>query len=89
MLELVQFMERRYATGFDYRDNGANPTLPFTTSPRNASGSIAYAFSFSGVVSRGAFTLQAVPSALQDNDRCGTMTIDEQGNRTAGTAECW
>ena len=35
LLELAQWMERRYSNGFDYRVGGADPTLPFTQSPQN------------------------------------------------------
>ncbi len=39
LLELAQFMERRYTNGYDYRDAGGNaPTLPFTTMPRQGTG---------------------------------------------------
>jgi type IV pilus assembly protein PilE len=89
LLELVQFLERRYSNGFDYRkaDNSA-PDLPFTTSPRNGN-PVAYDITFSGTVGRDSFTLQAAPTALQAGDDCGTMTIDEEGNRAPTTAGCW
>lgn len=92
LLELVQFMERRYANGFDYQatDNSGNavaPTLPFDTSPRSGD-PVAYDITLSAVAKE-SFTLQAAPRSLQAGDVCGTMTIDEQGNRTPPTAGCW
>ena len=87
LLELAQWMERRYSNGFDYRVGGADPTLPFTQSPQN--GTVFYNISFSGNVTRDTFTLQAVPTGGQTNDPCGTLTVDEQGNRCAGQAGCW
>lgn len=89
LLELVQFLERRYSNGFDYRkaDTSA-PDLPFTTSPRNGN-PVAYNITFSGAVARDSFTLQAAPTTLQAGDGCGTLTIDEEGNRTPATAGCW
>lgn len=88
LLELAQFMERRYSTGFDYQDGGADPALPFVQSPRNANEPTAYDISFVGTT-RSTFTLQAVPTALQAGDRCGTMTINERGVRTGAEADCW
>ena len=35
LLELAQWMERRYSNGFDYRDAGNNPALPFTHAPQD------------------------------------------------------
>lgn len=89
LLELVQFLERRYSNRFDYRaDDNNNPDLPFDTSPRGG-GPVAYNISFVGNVQNDSFTLQAVPQAIQANDDCGTLTIDEQGNRTADENGCW
>lgn len=89
LLELAQWMERRYATGFDYRAAGVNPVLPFATSPRNANQPTAYNLSFSGNVGRDTFTLQAVPTAMQGGDDCGTLTVNNLGARTAAVNNCW
>lgn len=89
LLELVQLLERRYSNRFDYRaDDNGDPDLPFDTSPRNGN-PVAYNISFDGDVENDSFTLQAVPEALQANDDCGTLKIDEQGNRTADENDCW
>tara|TARA_R110001599_G_C12272022_1_gene661583 strand:- start:861 stop:1280 length:420 start_codon:yes stop_codon:yes gene_type:complete len=90
LLELVQFMERRYSTGFDYQaTGGGNPALPFDTSPRNTNEPTAYNISFTTTVTRNTFTLQAVPTSLQSGDSCTTMTIAQDGTRTAGQSDCW
>ncbi|HET8801862.1 MAG TPA: type IV pilin protein [Marinobacter sp.] len=90
LLELAQWMERRYATGFDYRaTDGSAPALPFTTSPRNANEPTAYNISFEGNVERNTFTLQAQPTSLQSGDQCGTLKVDHQGTRQAAVADCW
>jgi type IV pilus assembly protein PilE len=89
ILELVQFLERRYSNGFDYRKpDGTAPDLPFNISPREGN-SAAYDITFSGNVARDSFTLQAAPRTLQAGDECGTMSIDEQGNRTPVGNGCW
>lgn len=90
MLELVQSLERRYATGFDYRAaDGSNPPLPFTTSPREAGDGAAYRITFPAAVARDMFTLRATPTALQDGDRCGALEIDHRGVRSAAQNDCW
>ena len=74
LLELAQWMERRYSNGFDYRDGGNNPVLPFTQSPQT--GTAFYNISFSVNATRDTYTLQAVPTGAQANDDCGTLTLN-------------
>jgi type IV pilus assembly protein PilE len=92
LLELSQWMERRYSNAFDYRESGSNPVLRFNQSPQN--GTAFYNISFVGSVTRDTFTLQAAPTGGQANDDCGTLTVDEQGDRSAtvagaAVAGCW
>ncbi|MCS5563384.1 type IV pilin protein [Marinobacter sp.] len=88
LLELAQWMERRYSNGFDYRNGGNDPVLPFDQSPQQ--GTAFYDISFAANVGRDTFTLQAVPTGAQAGDDCGTLTLDEQGNRGAALANgCW
>jgi type IV pilus assembly protein PilE len=88
LLELVQFMERRYANRFDYEKTGGGaPDLPIDKSPREGNPA-AYDITVSAVAKE-SFTLQAAPRTLQAGDACGTMTIDEEGNRTAAENNCW
>lgn len=91
LLELAQFMERRYTNGYDYRDAAGNaPTLPFTTQPRQGA-PVFYNYGFQGAVGRTTFILQATPAGGQTNDDCGWLRIDEAGVRTSesGDADCW
>jgi len=90
LLELAQFMERRYTNGYDYRDGGNNPVLPFTTLPRQA-GTVFYNYAFSEDVTRTSFTLRATPAAGQAEDDCGWLELDEAGARTSesGDPACW
>ena len=87
LLELAQWMERRYSNGFDYRDGGNNPVLPFTQSPQT--GTAFYNISFSVNATRDTYTLQAVPTGAQANDDCGTLTLNDGGVRGAAQAGCW
>jgi type IV pilus assembly protein PilE len=91
LLELAQFMERRYTNGYDYREaDGSAPTLPFTTQPRQG-GSAVYNYSFQGAVARATFTLQATPAGSQTSDSCGWLRINQAGMRSSksGSADCW
>ncbi len=91
LLELAQFMERRYTNGYDYRNaDGSAPTLPFTTQPRQG-GAAFYNYGFQGAVARTTFILQAAPANGQTNDDCGWLRIDQAGVRTSesGDAGCW
>ena len=91
LLELAQFMERRYTNGYDYRDAGGNaPALPFTTMPRQGTGTF-YNYAFVGNVQRSAYTLRATPAGSQAGDDCGWLQINEAGTRTSesGDAWCW
>ena len=90
LVELAHWMERRYSENFDYRDDGNDPSLPFTMSPRdNAAGKQFYDISFDGTVGRGSFVLQAEPVHGQSGDDCGILTLDDQGNKGAAEDDCW
>lgn len=89
LMQLSQWMERRYSTNFDYRDtSGVNPSLPFTTSPHDGS-AVFYDISFSGNVTKNTYKLQAKPINGQTGDQCGTLTIDQADNRGADASDCW
>ncbi|MGL4574138.1 MAG: type IV pilin protein [Burkholderiaceae bacterium] len=101
LLETAQWMERNYTLTQNYSlraDNIAQPvnTAHLATINRSVSpsqGTVRYNMSFVGAVTAQAFTLQAVPTAAQNDPRCGTLTINQAQNRTAsgtgGAAECW
>ncbi|TDT37127.1 type IV pilus assembly protein PilE [Halospina denitrificans] len=90
LMELAQWMERRYSSDFDYRDGTGNPSLPFSWSPREYDEANAfYDISFAQDVTKDTFELQAVPKNAQSSDDCGTLTLDEQGTRGADGTDCW
>lgn len=96
LMELAQFMERRYsANNFDYSSGDAsdpNPTLPFGQSPSDDTA--AFTIDFSQDATATAFELRATPVAgMVDRVTCGNdvdaagdptniLTIDEAGNRS-------
>ena len=86
--QLAQFMERNYTVAGRYdKDSGGNAiSLPFSTSPLQ--GTTYYNLSLSSS-SQTAYTLQAVPANSQTKDSCGTLTLDNTGNKTPSTSGCW
>ena len=50
-----------------------------------------YTFSFSAGPSATAYTIVATPTAAQNADRCGTMSLTQAGQRThtGAEADCW
>lgn len=91
LVELTQVLERCYTVNNSYLTCAGVPNplvAPLNVSPR--SGTAFYGVSYTAHT-RNAFTLQAAPTGDQANDRCGTMTINQQGVRTAaaGETDCW
>lgn len=96
LVQLAQGMERFYTS-----NNGsyAGATLvkmgwPNAQSPKE--GAPRYNLSFVGTPDSSTFTLRAVPipGNAQAKDKCGTLTINNLGQKTPGklpeeTAECW
>lgn len=87
LMELAQWMERRYTTANSY----ALPSggLPFTQTPR--SGTARYNLTVVVGTGNQTYTLTATPAGAQASDSCGTMTLNQAGVRTkTGTAtDCW
>ena len=84
LMEIAQFMERRYSLNNTY----VGITLPFTQSPREGN-TTAYNLAFAGTPNADSFVIQAVPTGAQAGHRCGTMTINQAGGRSAAEADCW
>jgi type IV pilus assembly protein PilE len=95
------YMERFYTTRFTYvdADNVANwPILDCTTDGNMAA---RYAFSLdtsTGALTAGAYRLRAIPTTpwLARDSRCGTLTVNQAGERTAAGSSaaadityCW
>src|SRR5690606_19814208 len=87
LMELAQWMERRYTASYTYLDGANAPTLPFTVSPRT--GTAFYNIRFYGSITANTYQLQAVPSGDQTNDSCGTFTLNQAGARGATGTGCW
>lgn len=83
--EYVQFMERYYTTKLTYV--GAAPALGCATASNMNS---RYTFTVTGI-EKGAYTANATPigAQLSNDTKCGTLTINHKGSRTASSSDCW
>lgn len=94
LLQAAQWMERSYTVNYKY-PSGTNPVLPDGLRQSPAQGAANYVVSaFSA--SDAAFSLQAVPQGAQAADECGTLTLDNLGQKgtSAGSdptavQRCW
>jgi type IV pilus assembly protein PilE len=81
--ENAQYMERWYTSKMTYVGATAQACTteiqPFYTVTVNPTGARTY-------------TATAVPKSAQASDQCGTLTLDDKGQRTASggtTSKCW
>jgi len=87
MQEAAQLTERFYSVNLSYQ-GAPDPSCDATVSQF-------YAVTFAAAPTARAFTIRAVPSSTRQNDpKCGTLTLNQQGVRTrSGTAaqvsDCW
>lgn len=87
LVEIAQFAERFYGEQYLCRIPATNP---ITQSPRQ--GTASYLLVFVGDATRTAFTVSAVPQGTQQNDKCGTLFINQAGIKTNSQgelSECW
>lgn len=88
MLEVAQWMERRFTTSQRYApaDGNFTASLPFAQSPRTGGAR----YNLTAVVggTGQTFTLTATPAGGQVGDDCGVMTINQQGATTPAVG-CW
>lgn len=95
LLELAQFMERFYTQNgrYDINRNNVAVALP-NLQCRNSQ---ANNYNFQLVVANNAlaanrFTLEAAPvagSVQAARDNCGTLSVNQTGQRGAAQADCW
>ena len=77
LLTLSLLMERSFARAGSYPN-----TLPSTDLP-----TAYYSFSLDASSSATSFKIQAAPTGAQSGDSCGTMTLNQAGQKTP--ANCW
>ncbi len=90
VLQQVAILERQYTREGGYRDAGVDPT-EFTLAAKEY-----YSFTYAPVATatlNDQFTLTITPIHAQATDKCGVMTINHRGQKTATpaslSAECW
>jgi len=85
--EAVARMERYYAQNNDY--GAANLTALGYSSATPSSPAGKYQLNMTATSTT--YSFQAVPQGQQANDGCGTLTITQDGNKTAssGSADCF
>lgn len=86
LVELSQWMERGFTVNGSYTVSGANPTLPFSKSPKDGAGT---AYNLTVAATGSTYTLTATPTGSQVGETCGTMTVTQTGAKTAAEADCW
>jgi len=95
LLEISQWMERYFTANGRYTNaSGTAPALPFTTSPSDSS-DVNYNISIpNGSVAAASYIIQAEPVGGQQDDDCGTLTLDQTGAKGQSGAgmtvsDCW
>lgn len=83
LLELAQFMERRYTGAGSY----SPCNLPFNRSPRD--GGAAFYTIAATVCTASTFTLTATPTGSMAGDACGNIVITHTGQKTTSGTNCW
>jgi type IV pilus assembly protein PilE len=91
--EYAQFMERNYSTNMTYATtNGVALALPATNCSKDLTGY----YTFDLVKDASTYTLKAIPAGTQTGDSCGTLTVNQLGERTANgqsdtatISKCW
>jgi type IV pilus assembly protein PilE len=76
LTEIAQGLEREFTANRSF----AAYALPFTTSPREAGGVVAY--DIVGVIGPAAYTLTAGAAGPQTTDLCGDLTLTNTGVKT-------
>ena len=86
LVELSQWMERRYTTVLTH----VGAALPSTSCQTDLTGLYTFSISGSPAVTASTYQLQAVPTGAQSADSCGTLTLNQAGTKgAAATTGCW
>lgn len=94
LLELAQFMERRYTANNTYLDTTTSPpsapVLPFIESPKDGANKH---YDLTVVVDTATYTLTATAKNAMAGDKCGNLTVTHTGIKgksgAAALSECW
>lgn len=89
LVELAQFMERRYTATGAYPTNTSD--LPFSEAPKDGSTKY-YDLALASGATAASYQLQAVPKGVMATDVCSTLTLSSTGLKGQGGADlatCW
>lgn len=96
LLESAQFMEKNYTEANSYAktSTGSSITLPYSQSPK--SGTAKYSIEFETTPTDSTYSIIAIPTTGQDEDECGSLTINQLGQNgianapgSATATDCW
>jgi type IV pilus assembly protein PilE len=82
------FMLDRRAYAVSITDTLANNGLAMTL-PTNVDSFYTVTIATDNTTSPPSFTITAAPKSTQVGEKCGTLTIDHRGVKTAGAGGCW
>ena len=85
MLNLSQYLESKYNASFSYPAEASIPAS--LKDPKNVS--TYYTISVSIVNASQNYTITATPTSAQNDSKCGTLTLKEDGTKTPTTSGCW
>jgi type IV pilus assembly protein PilE len=97
LLEAAQRMERNFTESNSYAttSGGSDVVLPFTQSPQTGPARYIIAFA-SGSPTATTFVIEATPTGAMSDDPCGTLAINQLGQKTKTggdpsrtAADCW
>lgn len=80
--QIAQALERRYTTALSYA--GDAPVLGCETE-----GGLNTRYTIASVIDTRTYTITATPQGSQSSDSCGTMTLNQLGEKTASKTGCW
>lgn len=87
LLEIAQFMERKFTADGCYKCGSETVTLPISQVPRDG-GNAYYTIALASSAST-SYQLQASPTGVMSGDSCGTYSLDQTGTHTPAGATCW
>jgi type IV pilus assembly protein PilE len=91
LMEAAHFMERYATENQRYDKNLAAVAVALPTALRKSpKGSANATYNISLLsVSQESYTLRAVPTGAQASDVCGTLTINQAGEKSGAKSDCW
>ncbi|MBF9171937.1 MULTISPECIES: type IV pilin protein [Xanthomonas] len=91
LMELANLAERFHTANGTFANFKLSGGGAFTQSPREG-GSARYLLSLQAAPTASTFTVVATPQGDQVKDKCGTLSLNQAGTKTASTgttADCW